>query len=486
MFQKKKNYVFVLYTLFVFLGLVTFFVKLCPLELYDSDDLLYMYTLRYPVPLPGAWNPIKVFPEIFMPIVSYFGALIINPVINNYYFSLTLAHGIFASIILTAYFTQFVMLFYKREFASQKRSIFLGILFILIHFISHIHSGSDNSFLIGAYNVTCFYNYNLCTIVNATLVMHFMTYGGVMSLFKKESKLHCVAVIIWGYFAINSNLYSSVLLAAYVGTELLLILMSELKNHSFNLKQYCQSNWINLIIIVCWFVSNIIETTGGRAGDMSKSFFANIITTLGLTVLAVVSVNIFLLIMEISTLGVWLKKNKGLSSTAKRFLYYEGLALFYIVILSAKVEPQYVLKNEVFISMLFFIILGFMGLYNQLIDRQKRYGFLALILLGTFGLLIINPGNVFHACNYSNLTYANCEALINDVSEQFVAAEKEGKNEIVLELPFYGEDYCWPYTELAKDRFSNVFYKHKLVHSYITVKDIIFSKEKSKEYGISY
>ena len=173
-----------LFTLIIFLGLLVFFSFINPLTVYDADDWLYIYSLRKPIPILHDWNPIRVFPETTLPLVSYFGAYVLYPITNNYFRSLSLAHGLFASILLTMYFVQFVVLFYKRNFASLNRSIAYGFLFILLHFISHIFKGNNNYFLLGSINLTCFHYYTLSAILNAILVMHFMSYGGVKEWFK--------------------------------------------------------------------------------------------------------------------------------------------------------------------------------------------------------------------------------------------------------------------------------------------------------------
>ena len=116
--MKDKKWLFVGYGVIVFAALFVFLTVINPLVIYDTDDWMYIYLLRKPIPKPGAWNPTRIFPETFMPLVSYFGALVINNVIDNYCLSLTLAHGIFGSIVLTFYFVEFAVLFYRRKLIS--------------------------------------------------------------------------------------------------------------------------------------------------------------------------------------------------------------------------------------------------------------------------------------------------------------------------------------------------------------------------------
>lgn len=484
--KKREISYYIIFGLLVFAGLFLFFSVLNPLVVYDTDDWLYIYETRKPIPLPHAWNPTRVFPETAMPAVSYFGALVINPIINNYFRSLMLAHALFASMVLTIYFVQFSVMFYKRKFASAKASIGYGCLFILLHFISHIFMGHDNRFLLGTYNLTCFYFYMLAAVINAILVMHFISYGGIKAWFRESNLLHKIVVVLWMYFCLNSNLFSSVVLATYVGTELLLNLLNEIKNKSFNLKVYCGSNWQNLLIIIYWFGANILETQGGRANDIGKSLIGNLPVTIVLALTGLLAINVFVLVVEGIVFFKWYKGHgKKLNNTAKRFVYYIGLELLYLILLSAKVEPSYIATTQVTVGIFFFIFMGLIACLNELIKEDRKHLRVLYILAGTLILLLIKPGNVLIPYNCSRLSYKQCEAVMNDFVEQVQTAEKEGKSDMVLEVPEYdSEDGNWPFCDIIGDRVAQALYRHKVVNTYIYVKEVKFSEEMTEKYGI--
>ena len=485
--KKDKNIrLFVIYGIGVFIGLFLFLTLINPLGVYDADDWLYIYDLRRPYPQLHAWNPTRVFPEFFMPIVSYFGALVINPLINNYYFSLTLAHGLFSSVLLTIYFLQFSVLFYKRKFASAKASIGYGCLFILLHFISHIFDGSDNySFLI-SYNFTVFYFYILSAVLNATLVMHFMSYGGIKAFFQNSTLIHKIIVIVWAYFSINSNLFSSVILATYVGTELLLNLISEIKEKRFKFKEYCLSNWINLFIIICWFGANIIETQGGRADSIGKSVISNLPVTFMYGIAGLFVINIFVTAFVLVVFVLWRKNRGKLNDTAVRFLVYIGLQLAYLILLSAASEPQYAIGTEVVIDSYFFIFMGVIACLNELVNRvSRKYYRTIIILAGTLVLLFIQPGKLYHAYNESNLSYEQLENIMNDFIDQVKTAEERGEKEMILVVPKYEEAGNWPLSvSLVGDRIPEALYRHKIIDSRVIVTEVVISEEKNKKFGI--
>ena len=486
MLHKKDLSIFIIYGLVIFSALLLFFTVINPLVVYDADDWMYIYTLRKPIPMMHVWNPTKVFPETAMPAVSYFGAFVINPIINNYCHSLTLAHGLFASMLLTIYFVQFPVMFYKRNFATAKRSIVYGCLFFLLHFISHIFKGTDNAFLIGSINITCFYNYVLAAVLNAILVMHFISYGGIKKWYQCSNLLHKLVVLIWTYFALNSNLYSSVIMATYVGSELFLNLVNEKKENNFKIKDYLLNNWPNILLIFWWLTTNVLETTGGRAGDMHKSVLANLPIVIFYAVVSVLGKNVFITILDVVVFVLWYRLHgKKITSTAVRFIAFIGFQLLYLILLSAAVEPTYIYRSEVTICTFFYLFMAMIACLNELIKTDKKYKRLPMILAGTVLLLLIHPGRVLMPYNYSYLTYNQCEALMDDMITQFKVAEAQGKDEIVLEVPKFDSENNWPYCEFIGERMEEAFYRHNIIDSEIEVKEVKLSEEKTKEFGIN-
>ena len=477
---------FSIYTILIFIGLFIFLTRLNPLVVYDADDWLYIAQFRKPIPIIGGWNPIKVFPETFMPLVSYFGVFVINPIINNYFYSLTLAHGLFGSLLLTVYFTEFPLLFYKKKQVSMPLCIGYGLLFILLHFIVYIHSGSDNIFLIWSQDLNCFYNYTLPAILNASLVMHSMAYGSTQSLFDKSSPFIKVILLFWIYFAIFSNLFSSVILAAYIGAELLYQLISDSKASRFDIRIYCKRNILNLLIIICWLISNYLETTGGNASMVGiGSLSGNIIQTLVYGLGNLVIINIFVTILALTVGILWIKKRVRSLRSSMLFLLYMILAFTYMVILSAVSKPYYIVRAEVIIGILFYFFIGLVYCLDELVQINAKNLRLLLILTGTLIFLFINPGKVYFAYNNSNISYSQCEALMNDIIDQVRTAEQSGSNEVVLYVPAYDAIYNWPLADFMGDYISIALNRHHITEHYITIKEIVPTSDKNIQFDIS-
>ena len=67
--------------------------RLRRIALFDSDSWYYAYYHRDPWPIWQFWNPTRVFPEVFMPVVTEFSAHVIYPLIGDYFFSLTIGYA---------------------------------------------------------------------------------------------------------------------------------------------------------------------------------------------------------------------------------------------------------------------------------------------------------------------------------------------------------------------------------------------------------
>ncbi|SEL73874.1 hypothetical protein SAMN04487770_11639 [Butyrivibrio sp. ob235] len=483
--HKNATLYYIIFSIFIFSFLLFFLTAINPLVVYDTDDWLYIGQFRKPIPMIGHWNPIKVFPETFMPLVSFLGVRFINPIIHNYCYSLTLAHGLFGSALLTLYFVEFSLLFYRKKLCSLPLSIGYGFLFIILHFITYIHSGNSNIFLIWSQDLTCFYNYTLSAVLNAALVMHSISYGGMDNLFRKSSVPHKILILVWVYFAIFSNLFSSIILAAYLGAELLSRLIYLVKNNQFNLKKYCSGNIMHLLLIICWFISNIIETTGGRAGNIGKSTLGNIPITLLYALVNIIALNIFITILGLVTAILWAKKCNCFKERAFKAILYFVLSISYLVLLSATAEPYYIYRAEIAIDILFFVFIALIAALNELIILNKKNARLLLILSGTIILLFIHPGKIYFAYNNSNISYQQCEALIDDIINQFHDAEASGSKEMILIVPSYDVIYNWPLADYAGSDISKALYNHKITQSLITISELKPDHAKNGQFGIS-
>ena len=134
--QKEKIVLLkVFFWLVVFAGLFSFFFFAHPVILFDADDWYYATYWRRPLPMPGEFNGIKVFPEVAMPFVSEIGALIFFPILGDYLRSLALVYALVEASIITAYVYMTELFVRKTMDVKQGLSHVISLFFLLFHFL---------------------------------------------------------------------------------------------------------------------------------------------------------------------------------------------------------------------------------------------------------------------------------------------------------------------------------------------------------------
>ena len=127
--------------LFIYLSIIH------PIYILDMDDWNYISYRRIAMPVWGAWNPVKVFPEVVLPFCASIGRYIFYPVIHDYPKSIMLACALFASLLLTVYFYMFYRLCVDRYEARTYIAALITIVFMECHFYIFCNSLTDNGSL---------------------------------------------------------------------------------------------------------------------------------------------------------------------------------------------------------------------------------------------------------------------------------------------------------------------------------------------------
>lgn len=477
----KKKYI-LSFAIIVFLLLTLHFIILHPIAIFDTDDWASIHHLRLPFPIIGAWNPIKVFPEVSFSLFSYLGAYTLYPLTGNYCFSLSVSNGLFICLMLTIYFTEFLLYIHKKSEQTVLYSVFMSIIFICLHFIITVHFGNNNTFLFYAYDMNCVYHYVLSAIVNASLIMHMIRHSGY-NAFKSFTFRHKLIIVAWTYLAIFSNLYTSVILAVYLGTELLFALINTCRAHCFNLKKYIKENKFQLIPILIWFLSIIIELTGGNSDRGETNFPANFPKSLLNFVSWPNRFSILFVLFVLFTVFNWIKNiNANKNASLIKYILAFGLDSLYVVVLSSFVDSNYILRMDVMFSVFFWLLLIIMLLLIQAMTVSKKSGLILVSVTIIFIIATLYFSNTFKEINYCNLSYEQCENLVDDIICQFKTAEANGATEIDVYVPEFDTPDNWPFGIYSASHFEKVMYRHHIIKRRIIVKQVIPSIDKTRKY----
>jgi hypothetical protein len=305
---------------------------------------------------------------------------------------------------------------------------------------------------------------------------------------RKENNGRTIAILILlTYLALCSNLYSVVILIAYIGALLLL----DLRTTSRPVTQSTgtQDNWILayirrnahfLVIIVLWGIVQWIESHGIRAnsyGYMKEP----LIYYLKVTIYNFLTIGYnkwFLFVALLAIVGAKLidyrRKGHGLWYVGIRqwsILIATFLSIIYLILLSSRVDPTYVQRGDVIFEfaffLLFLVILSLAYLCSHL--RFAAY-FTPLLIL----FLLFQTNTSGRTYKDVNETYAPDLAgsirIDRDIVRQILDAEAAGMDSVTIQVPKYPYGENWP---IMTPRYASQYYGRALYKHNQTKREII-------------
>ena len=155
----------------VFVFMLIFFIFIHPIVIFDTDDWLYIYRARVPYPTTAEWNPCRVLPGVLMPLCGYFSAFVIYPITHDYIFSQTIGMSLTVSAFIALYIFTFIIAVKRRLNLSAARSVFVGLIFFILHFQIFRSQNTNNDYMFSASNATCYFFYIIPSLLNCTLIL---------------------------------------------------------------------------------------------------------------------------------------------------------------------------------------------------------------------------------------------------------------------------------------------------------------------------
>ena len=213
----------IVFAVLVFLFFFIFYAVIHPLIPIDLDDWSYIIKNRIFLPIWGAWNPAKVFPEFFYPLMSSIGAYVIYPLNNDYLQSQCIIHAIVVSMSITGYTLSFLHFVRSKFSISSSTAYMLTILFLMLHFLIFRTEETNNIYMFYANDVNCYYNYIIPDLLCASLVLSLLSKDWLKDKIMPTFKNSIIIVLL--YLAICSNLYSSIILGGFIVSNILIDLI---------------------------------------------------------------------------------------------------------------------------------------------------------------------------------------------------------------------------------------------------------------------
>lgn len=466
--------------------LFVFFTFVHPLYIYDTDDWTYISYSRHAWPTVDQWNPAKILPETLMPLSAELGIRFIMPFTGDYIRSMSIAFAAVLVLFIMGYVLSFGKTVRNLFDIKADLALLIMIAFILYHFLPFSVSVSGNKYLFYGGSVNCTFNYLIPGLLNATLVMWLIN----QEKRHFKSKLSIGVFLLFIYLALNSNMFHSIILASYAGANILVSFMvgvlncKKCKSEGIKyIKTISKHNTLWIAIDIVWLIMLTFEARGARAAKASvKLFELPIKDTLNKFTGSLVAMNKLYLISMFGFIcaGILVyfvnsyRKNIGEYDSKYIGLVLKILISFlitwiYLLLLCAKVSPDYMVNSLVEFSWMFWLMFfAFMSL-AYVFARVPKLAVCMPVFLYILTFETVIDGKIYAENNVAGFDPAIVKMLDDNIIKQIKEAERLGHTDVVVYIPVHSSE-DWPMAlSYGGERISLSLYRHGITTKKINV-----------------
>lgn len=466
---------------FVSVFFVVFFTQVHPIVPYDGDDWLNIIIERPPYPWLDCWNPTKVLPECLEPLVATAAGYLLVPLIGDYISSLIIANALVVTIFIVVYLISVQQYLEWRFKLNWGASLALMTIFILSHLLI-LHSGDQgNEHLWYTNDANCYYHYIIPNMLCASLVLWLMRHD-IRTIRQGRT---IATLLVLTYLALCSNLYSTVILIAYLGAVLVRDLFDTVKSSKRGssvqiwLLAYVRRNVCFLTIIVLWAIVQWIEANGIRANAYGY-MFQPLGYCLKVTLYNFLTIRYNLWFLLISIFAILGAKIYDVTRRHSDFwhigkwqsvvLLALGLSSSYLILLSSRVDPLYIQRGDVIFEFAFFFLLLAISSMAYLC-RHIPQTIIPLPCLIVFMILQFNaPGKTFKdVMDIYEPDVQYCIDIDRNIVQQICDADATGQDSVTIIVPRYPFGENWP---VMSPRYASQYYGRALYRHNQTKREI--------------
>lgn len=257
--SKKDRLLFLLEQGLIFVFLLVFFIRLCPLTIFDADDWSQIRIERLPIPIWHGWNPSRVFPETLYPLCGRVAAYIFYPLLGDFVQAVRVSCAIALSLLITALCVAMNRFLRHRFSFSLTASYLLEICFLAGCFLI-FRTRPTSSFLFRADNLTCIIHYTCSGVLNGMVILLMAADADFGKTFMGAALWKKILFGILAYLAIFSHLFASGMLAVFCFVSL----FSDLSFRP-SFRTWLKRHLVSLILLGGFLIACIFEYFGGRA-----------------------------------------------------------------------------------------------------------------------------------------------------------------------------------------------------------------------------
>ncbi len=490
---KQSRTILVVFFILVFISMLLLFESAHKIVIFDADDWTYIGQSRTALPSFRYWNPARIMPEVFMAACSAFGVYVIKPLCGDFINSITIVNGIVLSAFITLYVYCFYNLLVKKFKAENMTALFVSAIFLLLHFWIYRTDIRDNDYLFLAQNATCVYYYTIPTLLNYSLVMFFAVSGTGTKELYTSGWVRCSVLLVILYFAIFSNLFSSIVLAAFMGAEFLKALFSSVKEKPA-IRDFLSANLLRLSAVLAWGISLLFEGLGERAAVSSGvNILDHLKETLSLVPAVFTRMNrlcllfcvgVLLLAVVVSIVGR--KRAEAVFSFSLELIFCFAVTFVFLVLLSAKVFPTYLIRPETEFSLLSFLLITVMICAVHILNSISVSKYFLPFLIVVIWSNIICPLKTFKETNAVNLDPDVAAEISRDIMQDIIDADRQGLLQAEVSVLYFGSgDPVWPHAEILGERMAAALYKYGEIARLPEVRTTV-QWEMNEKYGLIY
>lgn len=468
--MKKRVNISLFGNLIIAVFLYLFFTRFSPLVMYNCDDWTYIGTFRVPLPIPGAWNPTRVFFESIMPVMGWLGAKLIFPITNDYVFSITVISAMLLTALIMVMCISFYRLMRNKYGKSEFVSLVMEVLFLALFFLI-FRTRSESNHMFCAADLSCVYNYTMPGVLNAIAVLIMLQYENVADGFRKLKILEKILFIILLYFALLSNIFHSVILAAYCGASVLIAVITQARDSSVS--KILSKKRFEFITLILWFVVLLIEKTGDRSDVFTTFDILNSLIQFKAIVFALSKPFMIICVISFAYFIYSSVRQHALDMNIVTLFVAIAATTVFLILLNSLVG--YMSRVEATWGIWFYMILFCAIELGELVDSIKWKAILLPVVLIIIIVLCYYPDGTYMISSSRNHNYRLCYYTSSYFVDSIVEADRNGELEVEIPIPEAEANDVKNLTFYpgVGNIVSETLYNHGIISKKITVIEII-------------
>ena len=201
MLEKRKGTILTVFLVLVFLFFLLFYTECYPILPSDMDDWAYLYPRRLAVPIWKSWNPIRIFAEVGMPMVSMLSSMLFMPLTGNVFTAMMIGFALCMATAITGLLFAFCKMLLKKGYPITQ-VIFWASFFLLSHFWIFRTEYQQNEYMLRTGDACTYFFYVIPNLMNATAVLWLETDPDLKDLrpsngsYLKKSVFFCLLTFV--------------------------------------------------------------------------------------------------------------------------------------------------------------------------------------------------------------------------------------------------------------------------------------------------